>query len=332
MVKDYSYHVEEKSITQNTLIRVLWNPIVEKIPSSITPNSITVCGAIFVFISGFFVWFAVQGHPWAYLGTALFIFLYMTCDNIDGIHARRTGQSSQLGEFLDHWLDALAMVVINMGIIFSLEINDCFLLMVAISVTLSFFATIWEHYHTGVFYSGRLGTNEGLLLIICLYLFLFFVPKAHWVQYQNPTTLSIGSAIAYLTLISCTITTIKIIVRVGKKFLDYPPLLLTIVGILVLTTHGLDLYFAAGAILLSNAIFSGPFLIKRLTGKNSSLRRWIYSIVAVAIILWSYKEAPGFIPKVSSSMWLAIGSIGFALPIGWDLWRALAWRPKEESV
>ena len=37
-----------------------------------------------------------------FLGSALAIFIYNTMDAIDGKHARKTGQSSPLGQMFDH--------------------------------------------------------------------------------------------------------------------------------------------------------------------------------------------------------------------------------------
>ena len=53
--------------------------------------------------------FAVIGtraeRGWPYIAAALFLTAYVFCDNADGGHARRTGQTSPYGEFLDHGLD-----------------------------------------------------------------------------------------------------------------------------------------------------------------------------------------------------------------------------------
>ena len=41
-----------------------------------------------------------------YFLAPLLIFVYMTCDAVDGKHARHTGQSSVLGAVVDHGIDA----------------------------------------------------------------------------------------------------------------------------------------------------------------------------------------------------------------------------------
>jgi len=51
---------------------------------------------------------ATLGYPGLYYLSALLFFVSLTADNVDGPHARRTGQTSPLGEFLDHRLDGSA--------------------------------------------------------------------------------------------------------------------------------------------------------------------------------------------------------------------------------
>jgi len=46
------------------------------------------------------------------LSCALAMWIYSTCDNVDGKQARRTGSSSPLGELFDHGCDALDCSVI----------------------------------------------------------------------------------------------------------------------------------------------------------------------------------------------------------------------------
>jgi phosphatidylglycerophosphate synthase len=52
---------------------------------------------------------------WVYIYGAFSVFMLQTMDALDGKHARVTGQSSSLGQFLDHGLDSFTnsfMIVI----------------------------------------------------------------------------------------------------------------------------------------------------------------------------------------------------------------------------
>lgn len=73
------------------------------IPRSITPNTLTITAFISA-LTGCLLLYLVQ-TPAAFLYWALFNFIWYMLDALDGIHARLTGQTSEFGAFLDHFLD-----------------------------------------------------------------------------------------------------------------------------------------------------------------------------------------------------------------------------------
>ena len=73
--------------------RLLW-------PRWVHPNCITLLGGLFCALSVAAMWRGAWG--WA---CAAFT-AYHACDNTDGKHARRTGQTSKMGHVLDHAVDA----------------------------------------------------------------------------------------------------------------------------------------------------------------------------------------------------------------------------------
>jgi len=91
-------------------------PILDRIPPTVTPNSITGLNFIFVMtvlVSGFAAPRVETERPEMALGlrTLAGLGIFVTCilDNLDGMQARKTGQGSKLGMVLDHFLDALAL-------------------------------------------------------------------------------------------------------------------------------------------------------------------------------------------------------------------------------
>lgn len=50
----------------------------------------------------------LQAPTWAFLLSALGLFIYQSLDAIDGKQARRTNSSSALGELFDHGCDAVS--------------------------------------------------------------------------------------------------------------------------------------------------------------------------------------------------------------------------------
>lgn len=84
----------------------------------------------------------------------------------DGKQARATGTGSQLGELLDHGVDA---VILNL---FTFVMSDlCGWkpdALVYIGLWLAFFTAHWEHYHTDCFYMGYLNACDGQNMIIAM--------------------------------------------------------------------------------------------------------------------------------------------------------------------
>ena len=68
-------------------------------PDWIHPNSITLTGGLFASLS------CVLMCHGSFFYAGISFTLYHACDNMDGKHARRTGQTSKLGGVLDHFID-----------------------------------------------------------------------------------------------------------------------------------------------------------------------------------------------------------------------------------
>ena len=88
-----------------------------------------------------------------YIWSVVSYFIYQTLDAIDGKQARRTGNSSPLGQLFDHGCDSLQATI---SLVISLYTWKCppteptfFLAIVAIHVV--FYCANWEEYHTGVY-------------------------------------------------------------------------------------------------------------------------------------------------------------------------------------
>jgi len=74
-------------------------------------------------ISAYYSPFLIGEAPrYIYVIHAICLFLYQTLDALDGKHARRTGNSSPLGELFDHGCDAVSttMVVLTALSVFQL--------------------------------------------------------------------------------------------------------------------------------------------------------------------------------------------------------------------
>src|SRR5260221_5390951 len=98
------YEVEDRSILLPLYRSLFVTPLLPVLPPRLSPNAITHAGHL-CNLAGTLVLLALwPERGWPYLAAALGLHLYNWCDNADGAHARRTGQTSATGEFLDHGL------------------------------------------------------------------------------------------------------------------------------------------------------------------------------------------------------------------------------------
>ncbi|MEX2666461.1 CDP-alcohol phosphatidyltransferase family protein [Candidatus Uabimicrobium amorphum] len=284
-MEEYKYTVDEKSLTQVFLTRFVWKPIVQCLPAKLKPNTITIFGFFCMILSGISVWLTFYGYDIGFLAAVLFLFAYTACDNVDGMHARATGQSSRLGEFLDHWLDSFSCIVVNMAMAIVLGLHGSILIVYCISIGIAFFCTIWEHHYTGVFHSGRLGTNEGLLTVMGVYLAVFVFQRPSWLQYNGTLNHFVTIAVVFAITVSFY-TALACIWRV-KKHLGECILLVAAMTTIAAANHYnyIPDIFAATLILACNTMFCGKLIVEHLLEKTSPYRHPVTLIFVVGAIV-----------------------------------------------
>ncbi len=97
-----------------------WEWFVELMPRYVAPNTLTLIGLgftvfFYVIIAAFDLSLSRDVPARTLIGFAFGNFMYQTFDAIDGKQARRTGNSSPLGQLFDHGCDALSGVTIGLA-------------------------------------------------------------------------------------------------------------------------------------------------------------------------------------------------------------------------
>jgi phosphatidylglycerophosphate synthase len=105
----YTYNVRDDSITTE-FYTPLWTVVADYIPSSVAPNLITFFGFLMNLMSLSIALSSSELNAYNAIRIALYLWLAQMADAIDGIHARQTQQSSELGEYFDHVCDALSAI------------------------------------------------------------------------------------------------------------------------------------------------------------------------------------------------------------------------------
>ena len=102
--------------------RKLGSMIANACPKSITPNSLTFISFI-VFLIASYLLITSNNIVTSSLATILFLFQY-ALDSADGVLARLRNQSSKVGEWLDHSLDGLRIVILHIAVLVMLFVNN----------------------------------------------------------------------------------------------------------------------------------------------------------------------------------------------------------------
>ncbi|PKN56931.1 MAG: hypothetical protein CVU56_13575 [Deltaproteobacteria bacterium HGW-Deltaproteobacteria-14] len=195
-----AYKVDDQELLLDFYKKALWNRMIPRIPASIAPNTITIVGQLMALLAIPAAYLATTGAPIMYLVSALLLLGYLTADNVDGPHARRTGQASPLGEFLDHGLDGIASgaVLLITGLV--LRADPIPMVLLGVLGAIGFIMVFWEQFRTGLLVIPRVSSTEGVTFLMVIELILFFAQDPTWLQFSM-AEFNLATAIIIITLV-----------------------------------------------------------------------------------------------------------------------------------
>lgn len=167
---------------EEVIIRTLCEPVLVRLPSSLKPNTISLVTHVIAWATAALAIGSVQlPAKWksaALVGAGVGTLLQMIGDCLDGMHARRTGQCSKLGEMMDHWLDANVVPLSTLGITLALGMDPWALVLVNATATMVYQAQLTLYHDTGDFLvpdtTSGVEAQFGLSLGYCAVAALFF--------------------------------------------------------------------------------------------------------------------------------------------------------------
>jgi len=174
-IADYKFTSGQYTVLDQLLYKWWWIPCLKVVPYWIAPNCLTVMGFVFSIIAFVAVYLDAPNlteplsAPTCIIA-ALCIFLYQTLDALDGLHARKFGYGSPLGQLMDHGCDSFTtgfLCFVHIAI-FRLGINNwtSFFYLVCYQNTL-FVYSWWEKtFHEFRSNSANKGVTEGQILLI----------------------------------------------------------------------------------------------------------------------------------------------------------------------
>lgn len=213
---------------------------------------------------------------------------YVIYDHADGMHSRRTGTSSPLGEFLDHYTDAFhgSIAVVVMFLVAGREASWMLGLGVWL-VGLAGAATMVEEHERKVLYFGLVGPLEGMLLVIGYFASWCGTDAGRW--WHAPL---IGGVTGFETVViacaaACLLAVLGCARRTGRM-----PAKLAAFALAGAVLWGLSWWrernwWEAGLLLaLHDSDFTGRVISSHLRGTPLPWPDWVAPVVmAVAIIL-----------------------------------------------
>lgn len=169
------------------IVEWLCEPLLERIPASVHPNTISLWTHFIAWLTATSaVVSAKLDQPYrsfALLAASVGMLLSMIGDCLDGMHARRTHQTSKLGEMMDHWLDAIIVPLVTIGASMALEMEPWVIAAVNVMVAMVYHAQLVLYHHTGKFIhpepasgvEGQFGVSVGYVGIAALF---YYVQRA----------------------------------------------------------------------------------------------------------------------------------------------------------
>ena len=174
------YKTQDRSILLPLYKRWLVEPLVERLPAKLSPNAISHAGHL-INLAALVIVLITQAERGMWLIAAgLLVQLYVICDNADGTHARRTGQTSAYGELLDHGLDTLNVAYIACMSAYALGLAPMWWVVLVALVTGASALTFFEQTQTGTFVLGRLNQQEASAMLTAVLFVSAVLGRAWW--------------------------------------------------------------------------------------------------------------------------------------------------------
>ncbi len=176
--QNYKYCSEDNTFLTRFYNKI-WYQIQKIIPKEISPNMITLMGLTSVVI-GYMLRKLEYGN--IYMGTG--VLLYMNFDGLDGIHARKSKQTSVIGEYLDHLIDLINLGLITIGLGEQFGLDSDIINMLIGSLSLLFIIPHYEAiYKKKIIFKNI--SDVSLFLTITVVLFLLNIKIPNFIFKQN---------------------------------------------------------------------------------------------------------------------------------------------------
>jgi phosphatidylglycerophosphate synthase len=316
-----AYTVEDRSLATPVYRRFVVTPCLRFIPARVDPNSITHVGHILNLLGMAVLVCLWPQSGWPYVAAAIGVHLYNFCDNADGAHARRTGQCSAKGEFLDHGLDMLNTTYIAFMSAVGVGAPATWSLAIVVVMCGAACATYWEQAETGVFHLGAVNQIESVFLLSAVLVTTAIFGQGVWDRVAlGPVTMRLVVMGGVTSLVAVGVLhgmgrVMK--ARGASRVLAFVPLVLFDAAMAIALAAGAMAPLAAIIVVtVANVYFGLRMLSMRLAGTRPKVEIGLVvgSLLIGALIAWRASgRAVGLVTDVSYASVALIVFGGLAL-------------------
>lgn len=179
-IMECKFQVQIEPILYKLFLTKLYDKVSRYIPASVMPNQITWLGFLAMILSTvstlYFNMSLDKKNKILSFFNFVFLFIYFSADFVDGIHARATKQTSNLGALLDHGIDSLNTVGVILALNSSLQgrLNDTFIFFTGFVLNGFYLSGIFMKYNGFLKLNYISAISEGLVSIMVIHLLSSF--------------------------------------------------------------------------------------------------------------------------------------------------------------
>lgn len=287
---------------ERRIIEYLCEPLLPHIPARVHPNTISLVTHGVVWLTAALAVGSVAAEApqrsLMLVGAGVGTLLSMIGDCLDGMHARRTGQCSKLGELMDHWLDAIVVPLTIAGITIALEMPAWALVATCVTAVTIYQAQLVLYHHTGQFVHPEPASGvEGQFGVAVAYgalagLFAVTPRQVPWLD----LAIGVVAVLATLVQLRCNAFYYR---RLGRHITEHIKFvgMLAVLAVLHATGAVGQLGFLTGLVAISFRI-SGTYVLGTIVGRRfAGDDLVIYGLLAAAAIAqFAGLEIPSFGP------------------------------------
>jgi ethanolaminephosphotransferase len=285
-IPEYKYRVKDYSIVTPWFRENVVRPLLAYIPRRIPANHITLGSNLFMFAALLLSMFSGENR-YVFLIVPILVLGYVIGDHLDGMQAKRTGTSSALGEFFDHFLDVFNNGILVMIVSSLMNVSPwVFIICLAVGY-IAHSAIFFEQLKTGWLIFEKFGALEAVILILFIIASLYFEPVHQFLLSPVFLQISYFEVFMLVSAAIALITWIKTLLRVkavNGKYLSFVIALIVIMAVLIPGGNSLNAFLI---ITLFSIVYIGNNQRSHLTG---IAEKWPDFIVPVILAISFYTE------------------------------------------